>query len=257
MTKEPKLLSSDSGINLSVADGMAIIKIDRQRRRNAVDTAAVRELARAMDHCAQDQSIRAIILTGEGTQAFCAGDDVKEIVKLNEAERAAHTRLGQELAQSMTTHPCVIIAAIEGYCLGGGLEFALGCDLRIASRTAVIGLPEIVNYNALPVWGGTHRLAEVVGLPKAREMILFGRLADGETALNWGLVSEVVPEGTSLDRATEIVQKLPEKTSRAALSTAKALMAKSALVDPKTADYMALLCEQNLASETSFAKVGN
>jgi enoyl-CoA hydratase/carnithine racemase len=143
-----------------------------------------------------------------------------------------------------------VIAAIEGYCLGGGLEMALGCDLRIAGEGSTFGLPE-VGVNALPSWGGTYRLARLIGLARAKQVTLFGRRLTAEEALDWGLVAEVVPRGGARARAIEIGQSLAD-LDRRTFARAKALMTAGYGVHGRVARQMEYLADDAQLSSAAF-----
>jgi enoyl-CoA hydratase/carnithine racemase len=135
-----------------------------------------------------------------------------------------------------------VIAAIEGYCLGGGLELALACDVRVAGAGATFGLPE-VGRDLLPTWGGHSRLARVVGLGRAKELVLLSRRLDAAEALQWGLVAEVCGEGAALERAGALVETALGGTSRATVARAKALVTAGSGADPVTARLLDALAE--------------
>jgi enoyl-CoA hydratase len=187
---------------IEAAAGIHTLTIDRSSQRNALDDATLQEILDALA-AARAGAARAIVLTGSGHQAFSAGSDIKEMALQTPEERLDHTALGQRVASAIETHPAPVIAAIDGYCLGGGLEIALACDLRVAGAGAVFGLPEL-QISALPSWGGTYRLGRVVGIARAKEVAMFGRRLGAEEAREWGLVSEVVEEGGAVRRATEL-----------------------------------------------------
>ncbi len=131
-------------------------------------------------------------------------------------------------------HPCLVIAAIEGFCLGGGLELALACDARIAGDGATFGLPE-VGRDLLPTWGGHHRLSRVVGLGRAKEIVLLGRRLDTAEALACGLLAERVPEGEARDRALAVAAAAVEGSSRATLARSKSLVNAGFTADARSA----------------------
>ena len=161
------------------------LRIDRPERRNALDGATIARLRGELADAADDPSMRAIVVSGGGDAAFCAGQDVKELAALDRAGRLAAHAAGQALMDELEAHPCLVVAAIEGFCLGGGLELALACDARIAGDGATFGLPE-VGRDLLPTWGGHHRLSRVVGLGRAKEIVLLGRRLDAAEALACG-----------------------------------------------------------------------
>jgi enoyl-CoA hydratase len=202
----------------------AVLTITRPERRNAVDDETAGLLRDAFGEFEADDAARALVLTGEGTEAFCAGADLKAF-----AERAASFAGDdpeEEVAAWLDERPDgplgftrlvpskPAIAAISGWCLAGGLELALWCDLRVASETARLGFTER-RFGVPLIDGGTQRLPRLVGLGRALDMILTGRVVEAPEALDWGLVTEVVDAGEPLERALEIAEGLarfPQKT---------------------------------------------
>jgi len=222
------------------------LRIDRPERRNALDTATVARLRAELAAAAADAGVRAVVVVGGGEQAFCAGQDVKELQALDAPGRLAAHAAGQALMRELEEHPCLVVAAIEGYCLGGGLELALACDARIAGASATFGLPE-VGRDLLPTWGGHHRLARVIGLGRAKEVALLGRRLDAAEALAAGLVTEAVPDGTARDRALAVAAEAVAGASRATLARAKALVTAGFAADPRTAALLDVLAEAGQA----------
>jgi enoyl-CoA hydratase len=181
----------------------AVVTIDRQERRNAVDGPTAEELTAAYRKFEADDDARVMILTGAGGVAFCAGADLKAIETFG-------PRMGLEdgpLGFTRLTPTKPTIAAISGWCLAGGLELALWCDLRIAAEGSTLGFPER-RWGVPLVDGGTQRLPRVVGLGRALDMILSGRMVDVDEALAMGLVNEKTPAGRHLDRALEYAEAL-------------------------------------------------
>jgi enoyl-CoA hydratase len=181
----------------------AVVTIDRQERRNAVDGETADALAAAYDRFEADDEARALVLTGAGDVAFCAGADLKAIETLGPRLEDPRGPLG--FTRVTPSKPA--IAAVSGWCLAGGLELALWCDLRIATDTAALGFPER-RWGVPLIDGGTQRLPRIVGLGRALDLILTGRIVDAEEALAMGLVTEVVPAGRHLERALEVVEAL-------------------------------------------------
>lgn len=239
------------GLNVDIANGIAALTINRERRRNALDDPTLFKLRDALIR-ARQSDVKVIVLTGAGTKAFSAGSDIKEMAAQTYDEKLAHTELGQSVAEMLEQHPCPVIAAIEGYCLGGGLEIATACDYRIAGKGAMLGLPEI-KINALPSWGGTTRVPRVIGVARARELIMFGRTLDADTALAWGLVAEVVPEGSAFARAMEMAAEIAEKRDRRCMSLAKQLLTNGWAVPTKTGSYLEYLADMNQLSSDSLS----
>jgi enoyl-CoA hydratase len=189
----------------------AVLTITRPERRNAVDAATAEGLREGFDRFEADDDARVLILAGEGPEAFCAGADLKALAQavgagvdpLEWLPRFPDGPLGfTRLQASKPT-----IAAISGWCLAGGLELALWCDLRIATEDAKLGFTER-RFGVPLIDGGTQRLPRIVGMGRALEMILTGRIVDVGEALSWGLVNEVVSHGSHLDRALEMAEGL-------------------------------------------------
>ncbi len=181
----------------------AVLTIDRQERRNAVDGPTAELLKHGYDSFVRDDDARVLILTGAGGVAFCAGADLKAIDTFGPRLGLADGPLGF----TRLTPPKPTIAAISGWCLAGGLELALWCDLRIATEDARLGFPER-RWGVPLIDGGTQRLPRVVGLGRALDLILSGRIVAAEEALAMGLLTEVVPAGRHLERALEIAEGL-------------------------------------------------
>jgi enoyl-CoA hydratase len=199
-------------------ESVAVITINRPEKRNALNIQTRQEGAAALDELREDDGVRVVVFTGAGDKAFIAGADIGEF-----AGRTALTQRDVMLARSLftaiDTFPKPVIAMINGYCLGGGCELALACDLRIASETASLGQPEI-NLGIIPGGGGTQRLTRLVGEGKAMELILTGDIIDAQTAFRLGLVNQVVPAADLLARTMELANRIAEK-SPVALRLAK------------------------------------
>jgi enoyl-CoA hydratase len=197
---------------------VAIVTINRPEKRNALNIQTRAEGAAALDELRDDESIGVVVFTGAGDKAFIAGADIAEF-----AGRTALTQrdvmMGRSLFTAIDAFPKPVIAMINGYCLGGGNELALACDLRIASETASFGQPEI-NLGIIPGGGGTQRLTRLVGEGKAMELILTGEIIDAQTALRLGLVNMVVPAADLQGKTLEIANRIADK-SPVALRMAK------------------------------------
>ena len=190
---------------------VAIITINRPDKRNALNIKTREEGAALLDQLREDDSVGVVVFTGAGDKAFVAGADIGEF-----AGRTAITQrevmTSRSLFTAIDTFPKPVIAMINGYCLGGGCELALACDIRIASENASFGQPEI-NLGIIPGGGGTQRLTRLVGEGKAMEMILTGEIIDARTAFTIGLVNHVVPadqlQAKTLEMANRIADKSP------------------------------------------------
>ena len=192
-------------LNSSMNDSVCTIKINRPEKLNAMNVDLARELIKSFEALSHDEGVRAIILTGEGDRAFSAGADIEYMSKITPEESVEYAKLGQLLAQTVELVPQPTIAAINGYALGGGCELAMSCDIRIASKTAKLGQPE-VTIGIPPGWGGTQRLMRLVGIAKAKEIVYTGKTISADEAYRIGLVNSVV-EPESLTDATESMAK--------------------------------------------------
>jgi enoyl-CoA hydratase/carnithine racemase len=174
---------------------------------NLVSVEVTTALTAALTRVENDRDVRAVILAGTGDRAFCAGSDIKEFSSLH--GRVAEGKLVSENVayDQLANLPLPTIAAIEGDALGGGLELALCCDLRVAGASALVGMPE-VRLGVMPGSGGTQRLPRLIGLARAKELILLGEIIDAHTALEYGLVNRVVPQTTAEAAARELAETL-------------------------------------------------
>ena len=199
-------------------DRVGIITINRPDKRNALNIKTREEGAALLDELRTDDSIQVVVITGAGDKAFIAGADIAEFAGRT-AMMQREVMTSRSLFTAIDTFPKPIIAMINGYCLGGGCELALACDIRIASETASFGQPEI-NLGIIPGGGGTQRLTHLVGEGKAMEMILTGEIIDAKSAYSIGLVNHVFPHDVLQAKTMEIANRIAEK-SPIALSLAK------------------------------------
>jgi enoyl-CoA hydratase len=184
-------------------DAAALITIDRQERRNAIDGPTAELIGEAYDRFVSEDDARVLVITGAGGVAFCAGADLKAIETFGPRLDDPRGPLGV----TRLTSPKPTIAAISGWCLAGGLELALWCDLRIATENSALGFPER-RWGVPLVDGGTQRMPRIIGLGRALDLILTGRIVDASEAHAMGLLTEVVPAGRHLERALEIANAL-------------------------------------------------
>ena len=201
---------------------VAMVTVNRPRVLNALDRATFAALESAFNEIERDAGVRCVIVTGAGERAFCAGADIRELSGLGAEGALAFMALGQRLFDHIAQSPKPTIAAINGYALGGGLELAMACDIRIAAATAAFGQPEIT-LGSLPGWGGTQRLPLLVGLGRARELILTGRIIEAAEAERIGLVSRLVPSEDLAGAAREQAERI------AALAPIALALAKDAI----------------------------
>lgn len=188
---------------------------------NALSFTVLKEIDAALD-AFQQQKVRAVIITGSGTNAFCAGADVKAMREFeNDVVKASEfLNLGNTIFSKIEGFPAPVIAAINNLTLGGGMELILACDIRISSDRARFGLPE-VTLGLLPAWGGTARLPRVVGAGTAKELIYTGQLVNAQAALRIGLLNKVVPDGDEVRAALDIAKRIASKASPVAVRNAK------------------------------------
>jgi enoyl-CoA hydratase/carnithine racemase len=227
----------------------AVLTIDRRERRNAVDVETAGLLLDGFREFEDDDDARALVLTGEGPEAFCAGADLKAMAEAGpdltaDVLDSVAARPEGPMGFTRLTASKPTIAAISGWCLAGGLELALWCDLRIATETARLGFTER-RFGVPLIDGGTQRLPLVVGMGRALELILTGRVLDATEARNWGLVNEVVSEGAHLARALEIAEGLAAFPQPTMLSDRRAAIEGAGL---PLADGLALEAELGRAS---------
>lgn len=203
---------SYSVIDYQITDRVAVVTLSRPQNLNALNSQVFRELAAVFGEIARDSKIKAVILTGSGSKAFAAGADITELQHLSvvEARDFALAAFGAQEQIASLLKPT--IAAINGYALGGGCELAMCCDLRIASENARLGQPEI-NLGIIPGGGGTQRLARLVGISRAKELVFTGEVITAQAALEWGLVNQVVPSGELMDTALKLASQLAEKSN--------------------------------------------
>ncbi len=188
-------------------DRVAVLTIDRPKVLNALDAATMKELDAAFAELGADESVQAVIVTGAGDRAFVAGADINELAKQDSRSGYETSLRGQRVFRRIETLGKPVIAAVNGYALGGGLELALACHLRIAAEGARMGLPE-VSLGAIPGYGGTQRLARLIGKGRALEMILTGERIDAAEAFRTGLVNRVVPAERLLASCEEMARKI-------------------------------------------------
>lgn len=199
-------------------DKVLIVTISREKTLNALNCETVKELQDIFSNHWSDENVGCVIITGAG-KAFVAGADITEIAKLDSISGAEFSNLGNYLMKTIANYPKPVIAAINGFALGGGSELALACDIRLASEKAKLGQPE-VNLGIIPGYGGTQRLARLVGPGKAKQLILTGEMIDAREAHRIGYVEAVYPPEELMDKAIEMANVICSKAPLA-ISMAK------------------------------------
>jgi enoyl-CoA hydratase len=208
-----------SMIDLTSSDGITTLTFNRPKALNALNNALLEELADALDNIQKDETIRVLILTGAGEKSFIAGADITEIATLTPLGAKKFAQFGQNIISKLQEMPIPVIAAVNGYALGGGCEMALACDFIYASDKAIFGLPEIT-LGVIPGFGGTQRLPRLIGANRAKEMIFTGKHLTAAEAREFGLVNKIfAPE--ELMAATADVARLIAGKGKASLSAAK------------------------------------
>jgi enoyl-CoA hydratase/carnithine racemase len=203
-------MTDEFPIRVEQRGSVAVWSIDRADRANALSRATLLAFGKLAREVADNPSVRAIVVTGAGDKAFCAGADLKERQGMTENDVRLQVQLYRTELGPLDRSPKPVVAAINGAALGGGLELALCCDLRVAAAHAQLGLPE-TSLGIIPGAGGTQRLPRVVGEARAKEMILLARRLSAEEALSWGLVNRVTPAGKNVvDDAIEWIRPVAE-----------------------------------------------
>jgi enoyl-CoA hydratase len=214
-------------ILVEVSEPIAVLTLNRPKVLNALNAATLRELSGALEELVSNPAVRAILLTGSGEKAFAAGADIQELAQVSAIEGQQLALRGQHLFDRIENCGKPVIAAINGFALGGGCELALACTLRIASETAKFGQPE-VKLGLIPGYGGSQRLPRLVGKGAALKLLLTGDIVPAAEALRIGLVEEVVPPADLLLRAEQIAKTI---AAQAPLAIAKCLEAVNAGYD--------------------------
>lgn len=184
-------MSSMKYVHIDLQNDVAVLKIHRPEALNAMNLDVISELSRAIDLISVDQGIKVLIITGSGERSFCAGADISYMVDIDAVTAEKYASSAQSMLNKIEKMEKPVIAAINGFALGGGCELALVCDLRIASENAKMGQPE-VTIGIPPGWGGTQRLLRIIGPAKAKEMIFTGKMISAQEAESIGLVNKVV-----------------------------------------------------------------
>jgi enoyl-CoA hydratase len=208
------------------SEGIATITLNRPEALNAFSKEVVSEVLQALEDIRSDESVRVVILTGAGEKAFSAGADIKAMIGMNASKARELSLMGEKLCLALENLEKPVIAALNGYALGGGLEVAMSCDLRIASENSRMGQTEI-NIGLIPGWGGTQRLTRLVGRTKAKEMVFTGKMIDARTAEQLGIVNMVVPADKFREAVRQFALELASKAP-VAIKVAKALIDKGA-----------------------------
>lgn len=207
-------------------DGVLVVTIDRPKVLNALNAQTVEEIGRVFAEARDDEAVKAVIVTGAGEKAFVAGADINELAKMTPISGKGVASRGQEVFFAIERFPKVVIAAVNGFALGGGCELALACHIRIASEKAQLGLPE-VTLGIIPGYGGTQRLARLVGKGKALEIICTADRIGADEAEKLGLVNRVVPAEQLMTAAEALARKIASRGPLAVRCALEAVMSGS------------------------------
>ncbi|WP_316790330.1 enoyl-CoA hydratase/isomerase family protein [Pedobacter frigoris] len=208
-----------------VKERILYITINRENKLNALNKATLAELAHAIAFASSNEEVRGVLLTGAGEKAFVAGADISEFSDYNIEQGMLLAREGQaNVFDAIENCPKPVVAAVNGFALGGGLELAMACHMRIASENAKLGLPE-VTLGLIPGYGGTQRLTQLIGKGKAIEMIVTADMISAEQAEKIGLVNYVVPQSELIGKAEELLNKIKLRAPLAVASAIKAINA--------------------------------
>lgn len=214
-------MSTYQNLKTEARDGIFFITINRPDRMNALNRETVHEIGKAIKEGASDKAVMGMILTGEGPKAFAAGADIKEFIGLTGDEGKAMARAGQEVFQSIENCAKPVIAAVNGFALGGGCELAMACHLRVASDNAKFGQPE-VNLGLIPGYGGTQRLIRNIGRTKALELMMTADMINAQQALQLGLVNYVTAPDALMNKCVEMLDAIKGKSPEAISSVIRA-----------------------------------
>jgi enoyl-CoA hydratase len=217
----------------SLEKNIFTITINRPDKLNALNKAVMGELSDVIDEVYSNSEIRSVIITGAGTKAFVAGADISEFLELTHEQGMDLSHKGQYIFSKIEHSPKPIIAAVNGFALGGGCELAMACHFRIASENAKFGQPE-VNLGLIPGYGGTQRLTQLIGKGRSIELLISANMIDAATALQYGLVNYVVPQEELLNKARSILEVI---NSKAPLAVAGCIKAANAVFDETRNGY--------------------
>lgn len=214
--------SATTTLQVSLQEGVLKITLNRPEVLNALNGQVLRDLDAVFQQIATDDGVKAVILTGSGHKAFAAGADISEINALGESEALSFSRFGQSVFNRIEQCPKPVIAAVNGFALGGGCELAMACHLRIAAENARFGQPE-VNLGLIAGYGGTQRLPRLIGRTKALEFLLTADMISANDALELGIVNYVVTQEELIEKCQEILNKIFVKSPLAIAHTIRAV----------------------------------
>ena len=236
-----------SMITTSKDEGVCVVKINRPTKLNAMNIDVAKEIISTFEQLDKDDSVKVIVLTGEGDKAFSAGADIEYMSKISADESEVYAKLGQEVTATVENVSKPTIAAVNGFALGGGCEVAMSCDIRVASENARMGQPE-VTIGIPPGWGGTQRLMRIVGIAKAKELVYTGKMIKADEAKEIGLVNNVVPLESLMDEVMAMA-KIIASNATLAVRMSKTAINKGRNADLDTGLGVELLAWRNWISD--------
>ena len=201
-------------VNLAKSDGICTVKINRPDKLNAMNMEVANDIIKVFKEIETDDSVKVVILTGEGDKAFSAGADIAYMSTISAIEAESYAKVGHLLTYTVENCSKPTIAAINGFALGGGCELTLACDIRIAADTAKIGQPE-VTIGVCPGWGGTQRLQRIIGISQAKDLIYTGRMVKADEAKEMGLVNKVVELAKLMEETTNFAKMIVQNSAMA------------------------------------------
>jgi len=224
--KEDRVRMEFKYILYEKSEGIATVTLNRPEALNAFSRDVVEEILQALEDIRNDENMRVVVLTGAGEKAFSAGADIKSMSGMTVLKARGLSLMGEKLCVALENFEKPVIAALNGYALGGGLEVAMSCDLCIASENARMGQTEI-NIGLIPGWGGTQRLTRLIGRTKAKELVFTGRMIDAKTAQQLGIINMAVPPDKFKETVRQFALELASKAP-IAVRVAKTLINKGA-----------------------------
>ena len=202
-----------------------LICINREKALNAINLETLKELLNIFEYFKDKEQVRSIVLTGSGNKAFIAGADIKAMAKYSPEQAYDYSKIGQKLVRTIATYKKPIVAAINGYALGGGCEIASACHIRYASKNALFGQPE-VKLGIIAGWGGTQNLHKIVGLSNAMDLLVSGKIINSDEAYRIGLVNAIFDNDTLIDKVMDLMNVVNQNSPNAISNTLSALYSK-------------------------------
>jgi len=230
----------EQNIIVEIREAVALVTVNRPKALNALNGLVIAELLATFQALGEDLEVKAIVVTGSGERAFVAGADIAEMSGFDSEQALGFARTGQRLMNCIGALPKPVIAAVNGFALGGGLELALACDFAYASENAKLGLPE-VTLGIMPGFGGTQKLGRLAGVSRANEMVFTGKVLSAAEARDWGLVNAVFPAGELLGKALETAARIAGNGLIGVACAKKSIKGGLDLAEPDGMEYEAEL----------------